>query len=387
MILNLKKIKKLKIQLKMNKKFYIFLLAITSLLFNSCKDEYANLKDGLYAVIETNKGDIIVQLEYKKTPLTVANFVTLAEGKSPYVSEEFKGKPFYDGVSFHRVIPNFMIQSGDPLGNGAGDAGYTFKDEFCNLKHDSAGVLSMANSGPGTNSCQFFITHLATPWLDGKHTIFGHVISNEDIKNVNKIVQGDIINSVTIVRKGEAVKLFDAVKIINEYFKDEADNRKKQEAKELAEKKLYDEKFKATIEEKLAYFDEVKKKSTRTSTGFRYAILEKGNGEKPKKGQMIYMKYSGFLEDGTLFDTSEKDVAKQFGKYDEARAEQNGYTLLPYEMGSNKLIPGFIEGVNKLKIGDKVVFFIPSNLGYGEQGASNVIPPNANLIFEIQVVK
>jgi peptidylprolyl isomerase len=203
----------------MKRTIYLF-LAFTAIVLSSCKDEHNDLKDGLYAEIETSRGTIVVELEYKKTPITVANFITLAEGKNPFVTEDFKGKPFYNELQFHRVIADFMIQTGDPLGNGSGDAGYKFIDEFTDLKHDKPGILSMANSGPKTNSSQFFITHLETPWLDGKHSVFGHVVQGMEV--VNAITQGDMMKSITIIRKGEAVKKFDAVKVFSR--KDEAKN-------------------------------------------------------------------------------------------------------------------------------------------------------------------
>lgn len=362
----------------------LLLLTLISIAFTSCKDEHKNLKDGLYAEIETSKGNIIVELNYKKAPITVANFVTLAEGKNNFVTPDLKGKPFFDGLLFHRVISNFMIQTGDPIGTGSGDAGYKFRDEFTDLKHDKPGVLSMANSGPNTNSSQFFITHVETPWLDGKHSVFGQVVEGQDV--VNAIVQGDMMNSVTIIRKGEDVKKFDAVKVFNDYFKKEVENQKKQALIDAENKRIYDQKYKAVKEQKAMYFNQLKESATKTNSGFKFKILKATNGNKPKDGAMIYMNYSGFLEDGTLFDTSDPEIAKQFGMFDEQRAVQNGYSSLPYQMGSNKLIPGFVEGVNKLKFGEKAVFFIPSNLGYGEQGAGDVVPPNANLIFEVELL-
>ena len=190
----------------------ISLLVIVIATFFSCKDAHSDLADGLYAEIETNKGTILVQLEFEKTPVTVANFVTLAEGKNTFVSEQFKGKPFFDGLKFHRVIAEFMIQGGDPLGNGSGDTGYKFKDEITDMKFDKGGLIAMANSGPGTNSSQFFITHIETPWLNGLHTIFGHVVGN-GMETVNKIIQNDDIIAINIIRKGEAAKKFDAVKM------------------------------------------------------------------------------------------------------------------------------------------------------------------------------
>ncbi|WJS97039.1 peptidylprolyl isomerase [Flavobacterium johnsoniae] len=356
----------------MKKIILLLLIAVSS--FYSCKDDHSNLPDGLYADIETNKGHIIVELDYKKAPITVANFVTLAEGKNEFVMHEnLKKKPFFDGLKFHRVIENFMIQTGDPLGTGSGDTGYKFKDEFSDLKFDKAGVLAMANNGPGTNSSQFFITHVETPWLDNKHTIFGHVVDAKTQEVVNKVVQGDNIVTVTIIRNGEAAKKFDAVKVFHDYFADIS----KEQIKAAAVQK-----------EKVASYVALKEKATKTTSGLAFVITEKGSGKKPAPGSQIYIHYAGFLEDGTLFDTSIQDVAKQFGKFDPARAEQQGYQPIPFKVGSKEgLIPGFIEGVEQLSLGDKAVIFIPSHLAYGATGAGGVIPPNANIIFEIQITE
>jgi peptidylprolyl isomerase len=368
------------------KKKISLLLLLTLALFTACKEENNNLPDGMYAEIKTNKGTIIVALEYTKTPITVANFVSLAEGKNPFVLDNFKGKPFFDGLKFHRVIPNFMIQTGDPMGNGSGDGGYKFKDEITGLKHDKAGILSMANSGPGTNSSQFFITHLETPWLDGKHTVFGHVVEN-GMEVVNTIAQEDYIQSVTIIRKGEAAKKFDAVKVFSDYFKSEAENQKKQAELNAESKKIYDAKYKAVKEQKVVYLNTLKPSATKSTTGLLYKIIQKGSGKKPAKGATVYINYAGFLEDGTLFDSSIASVAKAFGKFDQNRALQNGYMPLPYQMGSNEMIPGFVEGLEKMSFGDKAVLYIPSNLGYGEIGIENVIPPKATIIFEVEVLE
>jgi peptidylprolyl isomerase len=358
----------------MKKSLILLLLAITTLY--SCKDEHSNLPDGLYAEIETNKGNIIVELNYQKAPITVANFVTLAEGKNEFVTNpELKKKPFFDGLKFHRVIEDFMIQTGDPLGTGSGDTGYKFKDEFNDLKFDKGGVLAMANNGPATNSSQFFITHVETPWLEGKHTIFGHVV-DKGMEVVNQVKQDDYIKKVTIIRNGEAAKKFDAIKVFHDYFSAEA-----------KQKSEFESKFKAVRDEKLAYYTALKAKAIKTSSGLEFVITEKAKGKKPAAGAQVFINYAGFLEDGTLFDTCIESVAQAFGKFDAARAEARQYNPIPFQAGSKEgMIPGFIEGIEQLSIGDKAVLFIPSHLAYGQAGAGGVIPPNANIIFEVQLL-
>ncbi len=368
----------------MKKRILLLLVVFSTLL--ACKEEHNNLKDGLYAEIETSKGKILVQLEFEKTPITVANFVTLAEGKNTFVSQEFKNKPFYDGLKFHRVILDFMIQGGDPLGNGSGDTGYKFRDEITDLRFDKGGLLAMANSGPGTNSSQFFITHLATPWLDGKHTIFGHVIEN-GMEVVNAIVQNDDIIKIAIIRKGDKAKKFDAVKTFSDFFSKEAENLKKQALIDAENKKAYEAKFKAVIDQKIAYFETTKKASTKSHTGLRYKIITKGTGKKPAVGTNVFLHYSGFFENGELFDSSVAEVAKAFGKFDQRREDAKQYIPIPFQIGrKDGIIPGLIEGIEKLSFGDKAIIFIPSNLAYGAQGAGGVIPPNANIIFEVELL-
>ncbi|KQO22356.1 peptidylprolyl isomerase [Flavobacterium sp. Leaf82] len=329
-----------------------------------------NPNDGIFATISTTKGDIVLSLEYVKTPVTVANFISLAEGNNPNVKvERLKGKPFYDGLKFHRVINDFMIQGGDPDGNGSGGPGYAFKDEFVEeLKFEKGGVLAMANSGPATNGSQFFITHKETPWLNGKHTIFGHVVSGMD--NVNKIVQDDIMTKITITRKGDAAKKFNAVKVL-------ADDVKKQEAKKAESQKV--------VKEKAAYFAANKAKATTTASGLKYVITKKGTGVKGAEGSAIYFHYAGYFEDGNLFDSSMASVAKAYGKYDANRDAQKGYQAFPFTVGKKDgMIPGFIEALDLMTDGEKAIFFLPSNLAYGEKGAGGVIPPNSTLIFEIE---
>lgn len=371
----------------MKRILYFLTLALAISLTSCQKDKYEKFPDGLYAEITTSKGVIVCELEYKKTPVTVANFVSLAEGKNTFVAADYKTKHLFDGLKFHRVIPNFMIQGGDPLGNGSGDVGYKFKDEITDLKFDNGGLLAMANSGPGTNSSQFFITHIATPWLDGKHTIFGHVVE-KGMEVVNKIAQDDVINTVKIIRKGADAKKFDAVKVFADYFSVEAENQKKQALVEAENQTKYQAQFQKVIGDKVAFFTANKASSIKSPTGLQYKILKKGNGAKLANGTNVTVKYSGFLENGTLFDTSEAAVAKQFGKFDAQREAQMGYQPIPFVTGTKTgMIPGFIEGLEKINPGDKILLFIPSALGYGENGAGNVIPPNANIIFEVEIVK
>ena len=353
--------------------------------------------DGVFAEFDTNKGKIVIQLEYVKTPITVANFISLAEGKNAFVKTELKGKPYYNGLKFHRVIKDFMIQGGCPLGTGTGDPGYKFKDEFTDLKHSKGGILSMANSGPGTNGSQFFITHKETPWLDGKHTVFGTVISGMDV--VNKIEQNDVIIMVTIIKNGVGAKAFDAAKIFTNYFANKADDDKKQavleadkRAKQMAadaeKMKVYNAKFAPVKAAKIASLSAIKATTTKTPSGLQYKITQKGSDKKPVDGTDIYVHYAGYFEDGTLFDSSYEAINKDYGKFDENRAKANGYSPFPFKYGNKSgLIPGFLEGINLMNLGDKAVFFIPANLGYGEKGANGVIPPNSNLIFELEILE
>ena len=354
--------------------------------------------EGIFATIATNKGDIVLELEYKKAPVTVANFIALAEGKNTFVTQEnLKEKPFFDGLKFHRVIKDFMIQGGDPSGNGSGGPGYAFKDEFTDLKHDKPGILSMANSGPTTNGSQFFITHKATPWLDGKHTVFGHV--TEGMSIVNAIVQNDVVTKITIVRKGALAQKFDAPKVFADYFNNKSEDQKKQDlvnaenkakqaAIEAEAKKAYTEKYGPVIAAKKAYFTATKATATTTPSGLTYKITEKGTGIKPTNGTQFYFHYAGYFEDGTLFDSSYETVSKSYGKFDANRAAQNGYQAFPFEAGKKDgMIPGFIEGLENMAFGDKAVVFIPSNLAYGERGAGGVIPPNTTLVFELEMLE
>jgi cyclophilin family peptidyl-prolyl cis-trans isomerase len=354
-------------------------------------------KEGIFAEIETAKGKIYIKLEYQKTPVTVANFIALAEGTNTQVAEKFKGKRFYNGLKFHRVIKDFMIQGGDPDGNGSGGPGYTFKDEFTDAKFDRPGILAMANSGPKTNGSQFFITHKETPWLNGKHTIFGYVITGQDV--VNAIAQDDVMTKITITRKGAEAMKFNASGVCGSYFAGkvdedkkqaelDAETRKKQVEIDAQKKAEFIAKYGTVMTAKVASLNKIKATSTKTESGLQYAIIKKGEGKKPAEGTQVYIHYAGYLEDGSLFDSSYEEINKEYGKFDQNRADQNGYQPFPFQYGNKGgLIPGFLEGLNLMTFGDKAVFFIPSNLGYGERGAGNVIPPNSNIIFEVEMLE
>lgn len=386
------------------------LLKITLAILGFATFGYAQDKnqEGIFAEINTSKGKIVVALEFKKTPITVANFISLAEGTNTQVKEAKKGKPYYNGLNFHRVIANFMIQGGCPDGNGSGDPGYKFTDEITDLTHEGPGVLSMANAGAGTNGSQFFITHKETGWLNGKHTVFGHVISGQEV--VDKIAQGDIINSVVIIRNGKEAKKFKAEKVFAEYFSKKEENdkiqaikndaarklqaeiaaekQKKQAELEAQKRKVIEEKLVTVKAEKVASFNAMKATATKSPSGLQYVITKKGDGKKPVEGTDIYIHYAGYFEDGSLFDSSYEDISKLYGKFDQNRAAQNGYAPFPFKFGNKGgLIPGFLEGVNIMSYGDKLTLFIPSNLGYGEKGAGGVIPPNTNLIFEVEILE
>ncbi|CAM1367647.1 peptidylprolyl isomerase [Tenacibaculum soleae] len=306
------------------------------------------MNNGIYAKFKTSKGDVLVNLEHEKTPGTVGNFVALAEGNLENDAKP-QGTPYYNGLKFHRVIADFMVQGGCPQGTGTGNPGYKFDDEIhADLKHDAPGKLSMANAGPGTNGSQFFITHVATPWLDGKHTVFGSVIEGQDV--VDAIAQDDTMD-VEIIRVGEAAEKFNAV----EAFRTFEGSREKREAEELAKQK-------ELLDSVAAGYDE-------TASGLRYKVLQNGDGKQATKGATVSVHYKGQLLDGTVFDSSYK--RKQ---------------PIDFAIGVGQVIAGWDEGIQLLKVGDKARLVIPSNLAYGEAGAGGVIPPNATLIFDVELM-
>lgn len=333
-----------------------FISIVFFMSFGGCKPmsksmEAVKGKDGIFAVMETSKGDIVIELYYKQTPLTVINFVGLAEG----TLDAAKGKPFYNGLKFHRVIENFMIQGGDPKGNGTGGPGYKFADEFVKeLKHAGPGILSMANSGPGTNGSQFFITHVATPWLDGKHTVFGKVI--EGMAVVNAIKMGDLITQITIVRNGDEAKKFTAAQA-------DFDRVSKEMVEKQKESKL------AAAREMFKQFEAKKADYTKSSEGIYYKILTEGTGTKTGKGKVVSVHYKGYFMDDSVFDSSE------------------GRSPLSFTTDARQMIPGFDIMVQDMKLNEKRAVILPPEFAYGAAGAGGVIPPNAYIAFDIQLVK
>lgn len=360
----------------MKKQYYILIFLIVSIT-SSCVSTHPDLNDGLYAQLETNKGDILIDLTFKETPVTVANFVSLSEGKNKDVDDQFKNKKYYDGLIFHRVIENFMIQGGDPTGTGRGGPGYNFKDEFSeDLLHDGPGILSMANSGPKTNGSQFFITHKETPWLNGKHTVFGKVIKGQEI--VDSIEQNDTIKSVTIIRNGRDAKRFNAPKIFSNHFKEDKilENKKAEELKNVK------------IGKKVAHEAE-KEYSIKTNSGLQYTITSKGKDNiKVDDNKIIMTHYAVYFEDGTLLDTSILEVAEKYQSVNIAKKNANGYSPIEARVGpKDAMIPGFKEGLKLLDIGDKATLFLPYHLAYGEIGREPQIPAKSNLIFEVEIVE
>ena len=366
------------------------LIALLSAMFvffscNSQKKAYKDLGDGLFADIETTKGHIVVKLNYKEVPTTVANFVTLAEGKNNFVKVEYKGKPFYNGTIFHRVIDGFMIQGGDPTGTGMGDPGYRFEDEFVpSLKHSKKGILSMANSGPNTNGSQFFITQVPTPHLDGRHTVFGETVKGEEVidaiakapRNGQDRPNEDIkIKNITIIANGKDAQKFDAVKVFDNYFKSVAEREKeKEERVKRASAKFLEE---IKVQEPQAKV---------LPSGVKIFTINNGEGKQPKQTEFAMVNYAGYLRNGALFDSNIKEVEESYGKYQAMREQQNGYQPIPFPYTpSAQLIPGFKEARLTMKVGDKIRVFIPATLGYGEAGAGDVIPPNSDLIFDIEI--
>jgi peptidylprolyl isomerase len=324
------------------------------------------IEDGMYARFTTSKGIIVCQLEYQKTPMTVGNFVGLAEGKFKVGDKTFT-QPFFDGLTFHRVIADFMIQGGDPQGTGAGDPGYKFYDEIePSLKHTGPGILSMANSGPNTNGSQFFITHKETSWLDGKHTVFGHVVSGQEV--VDAIAQNDTMRKVEIVRVGTKAQKWDAQAAFDQVYL----TKKAAEALEQAEiaqiSGMSQEDYKNFM------FAEVKKNypaAQQSATGLVYVVLDNGKGAEVKEGNKVSLHYTGTLRRG--------------GKKFDSSLDRGAPLVFQYKV--QRMIPGFEEGITLIKEGGKILLFIPYYNAYGKQGRPGSIPVYSDLVFEIELLQ
>jgi len=323
-----------------------FFLLLSTLLISL--QSHAKLEDGLYANLHTNQGDIIIKLAFEKTPLTVINFVGLAEGTKH--SNIQIGKPFYNGLKFHRVIDNFMIQGGDPKGNGTGGPGYKFIDEITDLTHDTGGILSMANSGPNTNGSQFFITHEATPWLDGKHTVFGHVVKGMSV--VNTIKKDDFIRKVFIERIGDKAKNFKTDEAAFEAYNQK--NLVKEKAKQTKKK------------QKLINFVKVNYPDAKVATEGHYVqINQTGNGETPELGDLVKVNLSIDLDDGT-----------NMRKADEP---------LPFAAGSGTIIKVIDQSVLTMNIGEKRTIIASYAQIYGDSDRGS-LPQESLLIFNLELL-
>jgi len=333
--------------------------------------------EGLFAELDTTKGKILVQLEFEKTPMTVANFVGLAEGTKHYSKDgaapkDAKGTPYFDGLSFHRVIPDFMIQGGCPLGAGTGGPGYQFADEIdATLTHKGPGILSMANAGPGTNGSQFFITHKATPWLDGKHTVFGHVIKGQEV--VNAIAKGDKITALKIIREGAKAKAFKSDQAAFVALqKGAADRVKELEKQEMAKHKARMEKEKDLVAQKIAEITKANTgaKETKTESGLRYLVTKAGEGEGAAKGKTAVLHIILSLPDGKVLDDTRK-----------------GGKPADIPVGAPLRLAGLAEGIEGIKKGERRFLVVPHELAFGKAGAGADIPPFSTVLIDVECVE
>ncbi len=331
--------------------FPALLLAITAVPL-SCNENNLDLDDGLYARLFTGKGEIIIRLFPDEAPLTVMNFVGLAEGDLKFANK--KG-PFYAGLKFHRVIEDFMIQGGDPEGTGSGGPGYRFPDETDNgLIFDKPGLLAMANAGPDTNGSQFFITHVATDWLNGKHTIFGQVVDSQEV--VDAIKQNDVIEKLEILRIGPEASSY---KADGAAFKEIERSiiRRRQDIEEENRRNLLN-----TIANRWpdAELDE--------ETGIYFVVRSEGTGPLPKPGAVVEVHYTGTFMDGTKFDSS-RDRNETFR----------------FQVGQGQVIPGWDYSLQRMKKGERRIIILPPQMAYGQK-AVGPIPPNSWLVFDVELI-
>jgi len=312
----------------------------------------AALGDGLFARISTTRGDIVVRLEHERTPLTVTNFVALAEGTMTRVGT----RPFFDGLTFHRVIDNFMIQGGCPQGTGTGGPGYRFPDEFHPaLRHDGPGVLSMANSGPGTNGSQFFITHVATPWLDGGHTVFGRVVQGQTV--VNAVRQGDRINTVTIIRNGAQASAFRADQAAFDALLRDIDTAAAARAQEQRNADL-------------ALIGQRYPNASVSPSGVRWIVDRAGTGPRPSPGSTAVVNIRGRSLAGRYFANSDLTGGSE-----------------EFPVGAGRILPGLDEAIMNMSTGEIRTIIVPPELAFGERGLQDIIPPNSFVVFVVELVQ
>lgn len=367
-------------------KFFKILSLILVISLTSCKTQYPDLEDGIYAEFITNKGTMVAKLEIEKTPITVANFVSLAEGNNTMVDNKYKDKKYYDGTIFHRVMDGFIIQGGDPTGTGFGNPGYKFNDEFHpDLKHDKTGILSMANPGLNSNGSQFFITEVANPSLDNVHTVFGELIiglniqdsiSNVPVDKKYKPLKDVVLKELNIIRKGKVAKQFDAPTVFKNHFA-EVERLVKENA----------EKAEAITKSSREKFDTQEAKATVLESGLKYFITEKGTGEKLKQGDKALTHYAVYFEDGKLLETSKLEIAEALDAVNEKRKKADRYQPINVEITPDApVVAGLKEGIKQLSVGDKATVFIPYHLAYGEYGIRG-IPGKTNLVFEVEIIE
>lgn len=364
----------------------VLLVILITLNLTSCEDKYPELDDGIYAEFITTKGTMVAKLAYEKAPITVANFVSLAEGSNTMVKEPYKKKAYFNGSMFYRVVDNSIIQGGDPTNKGPGNPGYKFKDEFHpDLKHDKPGILSMANYGPKTNGSQFFIAEIPRPGLDNKHSVFGELIIGLNILDsisrvktdkTNRPLKDVVIKTLNIIRKGKKAKNFDAPKVFENHFIEEKRFQKEKKKKEEAI-------LKSTIEK----FENQKAKAVSLESGLQYYISEKGTGEKLPENAKALVHYTVYTEKGKLIKTSKLEVAEKLNAVSTKLKAANKYQPIKANIGPDaQMIQGFKEGLQQLHVGDKATLFIPYHLGFGEAGG-NSVPEKTNIVFEVEILK
>ena len=381
-------------------KIYIYSFIIVILVVGCTPAKYNGLKEGLYAEIQTNKGDVLLELYAEDAPMTVANFVSLAEGTNTKVTDSIQGKKYFDGIRFHRVVNNFIIQGGDPTETGRGTAGYRFGDEFTkdvNGKllhiHGDAGMLSMANGGPESNGSQFFITHRAIPHLDGKHTVFGKTVINilqlnalklqikDSLKRkksidslrmsvVNSIQQFDTINTVKIIRLGARANAFKAAEVFDNEFIRYAEGKKERNKKA---KDADEERFSKYLENRTTFLAKMNEsKAIKTASGLRILKLTSNpSGKKVVTNKPIKAHFTLYIADGTKIQST-LDSGNPF--------------VFQLDDAEKPMITGFKEGAATLRVGEKARLFIPYYIGFGE-AKYGPFPAKSDLVFEVEILE